>query len=89
MNSEFLASLLEHYQWQLSLYTAIGIGIVSVIARQLVLLVPTFKAVHQLNQDACSRRWKRPCISPGRIAGKQKGRSLAGRPFRFDRSKIT
>ncbi len=59
MNSPFLASLLEQYHWQLSLYAAIAIGVVTVVGKQLLLLVPTFKEAHELNEAALREKMQR------------------------------
>ncbi len=60
MDTSFLASLQEHYHWQLSLYAAIGIAAVTFIGKQLLLLVPTFKEAHQLNVKALKEKMERP-----------------------------
>ena len=60
MNSPFLATLLEHYHWQLSLYAAVGIGVVTFIAKQLILLVPAFRQAQQLNVEAARKKMEKP-----------------------------
>jgi len=60
MDTSFLASLLEHYQWQLSLYAFAGIAVVTLIGKQLLLLVPELKEAYQLNQKAFQEKMARP-----------------------------
>lgn len=60
MSSPLLASILEHYHWQLSLYAAIGIALVTFLGKRLVLLVPEFRAARALNQDAFRKKMERP-----------------------------
>lgn len=49
MSNQFLATIIENYRWDLSIYTLIGIVALGFLAKQLVLLVPTFKQAHELN----------------------------------------
>lgn len=60
MDTPFLASLLDQYQWQLSLYAAIGIFALGFVGKQLVLLVPAFKEASQLNKEAFQQKMERP-----------------------------
>ena len=60
MNTPMLASLLESYQWQLSLYTAIGIAAVTIVGKQLLLLVPTIRETRRLNQAALATKMEKP-----------------------------
>ena len=60
MGTSFLASLHEHYQWQLSLYALIGIGVASVMRMGLFALVPTFRQARQVNADTFKRKMERP-----------------------------
>ncbi|CAN7663946.1 sterol desaturase family protein [Phenylobacterium sp. LjRoot225] len=60
MSTPFFASLLEHYQWQLSLYAAVGIFALTFLGKRLLLLVPTFKEADQLNQAALKKKMERP-----------------------------
>lgn len=60
MDSQFLASLLEHYQWLPSLYAAVGIAVVPFIGKYLMMLVPTFKEVSLLNKATFEKKMERP-----------------------------
>ena len=60
MNNPFLAWLMAQYQWQASLYAAIGIVAVIVIGKQLLLLVPTFREASALNRAAYREKMQKP-----------------------------
>jgi sterol desaturase/sphingolipid hydroxylase (fatty acid hydroxylase superfamily) len=60
MNFPFFASLQPHYQWQLSLYAALGILLIPVIAKYLLMLVPAIKQASQLNEAAFQTKMERP-----------------------------
>ncbi|MFA7601893.1 MAG: sterol desaturase family protein [Novosphingobium sp.] len=60
MDAAFLETLLDAYQWKLSLAAALGIGVVSLLGKQLVLLVPAFRDAHKLNRDAYRQKMERP-----------------------------
>lgn len=51
--------MLEQYQWLLSLYTALGIIAVTVVGKQLLLLVPTIKKTQQLNKETAEKKMGR------------------------------
>ena len=55
-----LSSLLENYQWQLSLYAAVGIAAVTFAGKYLLLLVPAFRREHARNQAAASEKMAKP-----------------------------
>ena len=54
------AWLSEHYQWLLSLYTAIGIVGVSLVFTQLTMLIPAFKQARQHNAETFQTKMERP-----------------------------
>ena len=61
MNSEFLTSLWEHYQWQLSLLTLVSILSITFIARQaLAAVVPTFREAAALNAEVYAQKMDIP-----------------------------
>jgi len=60
MTPPFLASLLEAYQWRLSLYAGVGIAVVTFLGKQLLMLVPTFKEAGQLNAAALKKKMEKP-----------------------------
>ena len=60
MNTTALTSLLGAYQWQLSLYTALGIALVTLVGKQLLLLVPTIRETRQLNKAAFEAKMQKP-----------------------------
>jgi hypothetical protein len=49
MDLPSLAPLAAAYHWQLSLFTALGIAAVTIVGKQLVLLVPAAREAQQLN----------------------------------------
>jgi sterol desaturase/sphingolipid hydroxylase (fatty acid hydroxylase superfamily) len=63
MDNPILGSILEQYHWQLSLYAAAGIALVTIIGKQLFLLVPAFRRAHQLNQETFNRKMERPAYA--------------------------
>jgi len=60
MTDAILASLQAGYQWQLSLLAAACILVLSFVAKQLFALVPTFRAVGQLNRDTFRKKMEKP-----------------------------
>lgn len=58
--SSILASILEQYHWQLSLYALLGIMAVTFIGKQLLLLIPTIKETQALNKEARDKKMARP-----------------------------
>jgi sterol desaturase/sphingolipid hydroxylase (fatty acid hydroxylase superfamily) len=60
MDTRFLVPILGNYQWQLSLYSAIGIAAVTLIGGQIVRLVPTLKDASRLNDEAYQSKMERP-----------------------------
>jgi sterol desaturase/sphingolipid hydroxylase (fatty acid hydroxylase superfamily) len=63
MSSPFLASLLEQYHWQASLYAIAGIMAATVIGKRLLLLVPTFKKASELNRQAFQEKMAKPAYA--------------------------
>jgi len=63
MNSPLLASLLSHFEWQLSLYAGLGIIAVTVAGKYLLLLVPAFRAASKLNTDTLARKMEKPAYA--------------------------
>jgi sterol desaturase/sphingolipid hydroxylase (fatty acid hydroxylase superfamily) len=60
MNSPYLASILGHYQWQLSLAVFVGIFAATFIGKRLLLLVPAFQEANQLNEETFHKKMERP-----------------------------
>jgi sterol desaturase/sphingolipid hydroxylase (fatty acid hydroxylase superfamily) len=63
MTTPFFASLLQHYHWQLSLLTGVGVIAVTVIGKQLLMVVPTFKEAAQLNARTLREKMERPAYA--------------------------
>ena len=64
MDNPFLASLVESYHWQLSLYAALGIIGVGLVAKRILpMLVPAFGEAAQINQDDYRRKMERPAYA--------------------------
>ena len=59
MNTDFLSSLVENYNWQLSLYAGLGIIAVS-LAGRIFRLIPAVGAAHRLNSDVLAKKMERP-----------------------------
>lgn len=60
MDTSFLAPLMEHYNWQLSLYAAVAIIALGAIAKKLLMVVPTFREASKLNQETFRQKMERP-----------------------------
>jgi sterol desaturase/sphingolipid hydroxylase (fatty acid hydroxylase superfamily) len=60
MSNTILTWLQEHYDWQATLLAAVGIAALTLIAKQLVLLVPTVRAAAERNQEAYLKKMERP-----------------------------
>ncbi|MBW8783045.1 MAG: sterol desaturase family protein, partial [Novosphingobium sp.] len=60
MHTPLIASLAAQYHWQLSLLAAVGIAAVTFVGKQVVLLVPSFRAAYQLNQAAQAEKMLKP-----------------------------
>ena len=58
MTTAFLESLLQHYQWQLSLYAGLGIIALS-LAGRVMRVIPAFAASHKLNSDTLRKKMER------------------------------
>jgi sterol desaturase/sphingolipid hydroxylase (fatty acid hydroxylase superfamily) len=63
VDTTFLATLQANYHWQLSLYTGVGIAVVTFIGKRLLMLVPTFKEAAQLNHDVFQEKMARPAYA--------------------------
>ena len=63
MDSSLFSTLLENYQWQLSLITGLGIIATTLIGKQLLLLIPTIKAAQTLNKDTADKKMQREYYS--------------------------
>ncbi len=59
MDTAFLASLAEHYHWQLALYAGLGI-IALTLAGRVFRLIPAFSAAHKLNSETLRKKMERP-----------------------------
>ena len=58
MDTTFLASIAENYNWQLSLYA--GLGIIAVtLAGRLFRFIPAFAASHKLNSETLAKKMER------------------------------
>jgi sterol desaturase/sphingolipid hydroxylase (fatty acid hydroxylase superfamily) len=60
MNSPLLSWLLENYHWQLSLLTLVGVFALSIMGKQLVLLVPSFREEHRRNVETFRVKMQKP-----------------------------
>ncbi|MCW1428994.1 sterol desaturase family protein [Novosphingobium sp. JCM 18896] len=60
MDTGFLAPLLAGYEWQLSLYAALGIAALTLIGSRLALLIPAFRAEHDRNQAMRRSKMAKP-----------------------------
>lgn len=56
MDTSLLSTLLEHYQWQLSLYALLGIFAVHLAGRALIKLVPAMRETSELNKEAAKKQ---------------------------------
>ena len=59
MDTALLQSLIENYNWQLSIYAGLGIIAVS-LAGRLVRFIPAFGAAHKLNSETLAKKMERP-----------------------------
>jgi sterol desaturase/sphingolipid hydroxylase (fatty acid hydroxylase superfamily) len=60
MDNSFVASLLASYHWQLSLYAAVGIALVTFLGKHFVLLMPGLRAEHERNEAARQEKMAKP-----------------------------
>jgi len=58
-----VASLLEHYQWLLSLYAGIGIVAASLVITRVTKFVPAIKEGYRLNVDMFKAKMERPAYA--------------------------
>lgn len=63
MDTVLFSSIMQHYQWQLSLYALAGIMAVTLIGKQLLLLIPTIKQTQALNKQAAEKKMARDYYS--------------------------
>lgn len=63
MDLPSLAPLAAAYHWQLSLFTALGIAAVTIVGKQLVLLVPAAREAQQLNERAYAAKMEKPAYA--------------------------
>ena len=63
MDTSIFSTLLESYQWQLSLMTGLGIVATIVIGKQLLLLIPTIKQAQTLNKGVADKKMERKVYS--------------------------
>lgn len=54
----------ENYQWQLSLYAAIAIVVIPLLAQYVLKLVPAFKQVSELNKEVYAKQVAKPRFMP-------------------------
>ena len=59
MDTSILSPILEHYHGLLSLYTAVGIAAVTVIGKQVQLLIPAIREAQALNKEAAAQKMAR------------------------------
>jgi len=60
MNNPILATIVENYRWDLSLYTFLGIIVLTVVSAKLVRLVPALKAADDLNVGTFREKMQKP-----------------------------
>ncbi len=60
MDSAFWDGLLASYQWQLSLYTALGIMAVTVLGKLALRMVPTVREAGKLNEETYRKKMENP-----------------------------
>lgn len=61
---DWISSTLGSYEWQLSLYAAVAVFILPVIAKHLFALVPALKHTQQLNKDRAAEQVKKSFYMP-------------------------
>lgn len=59
MDTSLFSSILEQYQWLLAVYAALGIAAVTIIGRQLLLLIPTIRQTQALNKETAEKKMER------------------------------
>jgi len=60
MDTSFLAPLMEHYNWQLSFYAAVAIIALGFVAKNLLMVVPTFRETSRINKEAYRQKMEKP-----------------------------
>lgn len=63
MDTHLLTSLAQAWHWQLSLYTALGIAAVTVIGKQVLLLIPTVREARRVNREAYASKMLKPAYA--------------------------
>lgn len=56
----FVATFLDSYRWDLSLYTLLGIGLLAALIMGVSSLAPTVRAQRRLNSDAFKKKMEKP-----------------------------
>lgn len=64
MDTSIFSWLSEHYHWQLSLLTAVGVIAVTFVGKHLLLLVPTIREAQAINKEAAKERMARSYYPP-------------------------
>jgi sterol desaturase/sphingolipid hydroxylase (fatty acid hydroxylase superfamily) len=76
MTSQIWAWLAEHYQWKLSLLTLGGIIAVTLVGKQLLLLIPEVRAAQRLNTEARARKMEKPVYAANQAWNRKWGLSF-------------
>lgn len=63
MDSTFLTSLADDYQWKLSLIAFVGIMASSFVGKYLYMLVPTFREAAAMNRADFAEKMSRPAYA--------------------------
>lgn len=56
MDTSLFSSILDNYEWQLSLYAFVAVLAIPPLAKHLVVLVPTFKRMQRLNGEVAAKQ---------------------------------
>ncbi len=64
MDATVLSTIFANYEWQLSLYALIGAIAIPLTVKYLLMLVPAFKEVSQLNQEAAAKQVAKSYYNP-------------------------
>lgn len=60
MNTPLLESLLQNYQWQLSLYAGLGILAATFLGKAIAWAMPTLREASRLNRDTFRQKMEKP-----------------------------
>ncbi len=74
MNGTILESIVEAWRWDLSLLTFAGITALNFIGKQLVLLVPPFKAEYERNVDDYRTKMQKPTYAANQAWNRKWGK---------------